>query len=67
MIIYMKAHDYLYAGVSLFVGRRMFFYLQTQQTTAQQASRPDTGSIGRDTGSNGRDTDKPHPNSRESL
>lgn len=27
----------------------MIFYLQTQQTTAQQASRPDTGSIGRDT------------------
>ena len=43
MIIYMKAHDYLYAGVSLFVCRRMIFYLQTQQTTAQQASRPDTG------------------------
>ena len=39
----MKAHDYLYAGVSLFVCRRMIFYLQTQQTTAQQASRPDTG------------------------
>ena len=38
----------------------MIFYLQTQQTTAQQASGPDTGSIGRD-------TDKPHPNSRESL
>ena len=56
----MKAHDYLYAGVSLFVCRRMIFYLQTQQTTAQQASGPDTGSIGRD-------TDKPHPNSRESL
>ena len=43
MIIYMKAHDYLYAGVSLFVCGRMIFYLQTQQTTAQQASRPDTG------------------------
>lgn len=43
MIIYMKAHDYLYAGVSLFVCRRMIFYLQTQQTTAQQASRADTG------------------------
>ena len=52
MIIYMKAHDYLYAGVSLFVCWRMIFYLQTQQTTAQKASRPDTGS-------NGRDTDKP--------
>ena len=43
MIIYIQAHDYLYAGVSLFVCRRMIFYLQTQQTTAQQASRPDTG------------------------
>ena len=43
MIIYMKAHDYLYAGVSLFVCGGMIFYLQTQQTTAQQASRPDTG------------------------
>ena len=43
MIIYMKAHDYLYAGVSLFICRRMIFYLQTQQTTAQQASGPDTG------------------------
>ena len=59
MIIYIQAHDYLYAGVSLFVGRRMFFYLQTQQTTAQQASRPDTESIRRDTGSIGRDIDKP--------
>ena len=49
-MIYMQAHDYLYAGVSLFVCRRMIFYLQTQQTTAQQASRPDTGSIRRDTG-----------------
>lgn len=43
MIIYMKAHVYLYAGVSLFVCRRMIFYLQTQPTTAQQASGPDTG------------------------
>ncbi len=42
-LIYMQVHEYLYAGVSLFVCRRMIFYLQTQQTTAQQASRPDTG------------------------
>lgn len=48
MIIYMKAHDYLYEGASLFICRRMIFYLQTQQTTAQQTSRPDTESIGRD-------------------
>ena len=42
-LIYMQVHDYLYAGVSLFVCSRMIFYLQTQQTTAQQASEPDTG------------------------
>ena len=43
MIIYIQAYDYLYAGVSLFVCRCMIFYLQTQQTTAQQASGPDIG------------------------